>query len=75
MINSKKQKHTLGIARVLAANTIARPEIAAAILGVTRKHLHDLAKRSDFPPKIRCDRNLQLEQIDQMGISALSDTH
>ena len=37
----------------MSDKAIARTKIAAAILGVTPKHLHELAKREDFPAKVR----------------------
>ena len=40
-------------ARILTGHTIARVAEAAAILGVTSKHLHTLAKSVDFPEKIQ----------------------
>ena len=40
-------------ARELTNHTIARTAEAAAILGITVKHLHTLAKKPDFPTKIK----------------------
>jgi predicted DNA-binding transcriptional regulator AlpA len=54
--SSIKEKEVL-LARAMTDKAIARIKIAAAILGITPKHLQDLAKRSDFPPKVRIGTN------------------
>ena len=46
------------LARAMSNQTIARIKIAAAILGITPKHLHELAKRPDFPSKVRLGANV-----------------
>jgi len=45
------------LARALSDQTVVRIKIAAAILGITPKHLHELAKRPEFPPKVRIGSN------------------
>ncbi|MCH1424299.1 MAG: AlpA family transcriptional regulator [Burkholderiales bacterium] len=52
MIDQKTEAKKLQLARALSDKTVARRKLAAAILGITLKHLHQLEKRSDFPPKI-----------------------
>jgi len=39
-------------ARALSSQTLVRPREAAAILGVSRKHLYVLASQQDFPEKV-----------------------
>ena len=51
-----EEKH-IQLARALSDKTVARINIAAAILGITPKHLHELAKRPDFPAKVRLGTN------------------
>jgi len=53
MTNPLIEEKEIQLARAMSDKAIARTKIAAAILGVTPKHLHDLAKRSDFPAKVR----------------------
>jgi len=57
MTNSLIEEKEIQLARAMSDQTIARIKIAAAILGITPKHLHELAKRSDFPPKVRLGTN------------------
>ena len=40
-------------ARALSNQTLVRPREAAAMLGISRKHLYALAARADFPERIR----------------------
>jgi len=40
-------------ARALSNHTLVRPKEAAAMLGISRKHLYALAARADFPERIR----------------------
>ena len=40
-------------ARALSNQTLVRPKEAAAMLGISRKHLYALAARADFPERIR----------------------
>jgi predicted DNA-binding transcriptional regulator AlpA len=54
--NLIKEKE-IQLARAMSNQTIARIKIAAAILGVTPKHLHNLARRPDFPAKVRLGTN------------------
>lgn len=54
--NLFKEKE-IQLARAMSNQTIARIKIAAAILGVTPKHLHNLARRPDFPAKVRLGAN------------------
>ena len=57
MTNSLIEEKEIQLARAMSDKAIARTKIAAAILGITPKHLHDLAKRSDFPSKVRIGSN------------------
>ncbi len=57
MTNPLIEKKEIQLARALSDQTIARIKIAAAILGITPKHLHEPAKRPDFPAKIRIGSN------------------
>lgn len=41
----------------MSNQTIVRIKIAAAILGVLKKHLHELVKRLDFPRKVKIGAN------------------
>jgi len=43
----------LCIARTLSNQTLIRPKQAAAMLGISRKHLYALADHPDFPERIR----------------------
>ena len=43
----------LRIARALSNQTLIRPKQAAAMLGISRKHLYALADHPDFPERIR----------------------
>ena len=40
-------------ARALSNQTLIRPREAAAMLGISRKHLYALADHPDFPERIR----------------------
>ena len=40
------------IARALSNQTLIRPKQAAAMLGISRKHLYALADHPDFPERI-----------------------
>lgn len=53
MTNPLIEEKEIQLARAMSDKAIARTKIAAAILGVTPKHLHELAKREDFPAKVR----------------------
>ena len=50
-------KKEIQLARAMSNKAVARIKIAAAILGITPKHLHELAKRPDFPAKVRIGSN------------------
>ena len=39
-------------ARALSDQTLVRPKEAAAMLGISRKHLYELSSRPGFPSKI-----------------------
>lgn len=53
LLNTKEMQ----LARALSGQTIARVKIAAAILGITPKHLHALSKRPGFPQKVKIGSN------------------
>ena len=57
LLNTKEMQ----LARALSGQTIARVKIAAAILGITPKHLHALSKRPGFPQKVKIGSNADLE--------------
>jgi predicted DNA-binding transcriptional regulator AlpA len=57
MTNPLIEEKEIQLARAMSDQTIARIKIAAAILGITPKHLHELAKRPDFPAKVRIGSN------------------
>jgi len=57
MTNPLIEEKEIQLARAMSNQTIARIKIAAAILGITPKHLHELAKRADFPAKVRIGPN------------------
>ena len=40
------------LARALSDQTLVRPKEAAAMLGISRKHLYELSSRPGFPSKI-----------------------
>ena len=48
-----RRRSALRTARELTNHTIVRTAEAAAILGITVKHLQTLSKKSDFPVKIK----------------------
>ena len=51
--NSSSLSRTLECARALSNQTLVRPREAAAMLGISRKHLYALASRPDFPDRVR----------------------
>ena len=57
MTNPLIEEKEVKLARALSDQTVVRIKIAAAILGVTPKHLHTLAKKPEFPPKVRIGSN------------------
>lgn len=57
MTNSLIEGKEIQLARAMSNKAVARIKIAAAILGITPKHLHELAKRPDFPSKVRIGAN------------------
>lgn len=57
MTNPLIEEKEIQLARAMSDRAIARTKIAAAILGITPKHLHELAKRPDFPDKVRIGSN------------------
>ena len=57
MTNPLIEEKEIQLARAMSDKAIARTKIAAAILGITPKHLHELAKRPDFPDKVRIGSN------------------
>ena len=57
MTNPTIEEKEIRLARAMSGQTVARIKIAAAILGVTPKHLHKLGTRHDFPPKVRFGAN------------------
>ena len=50
----------------MSDKAIARTKIAAAILGITPKHLHELAKREDFPAKVRIGSNAVVWRVSDL---------
>ncbi|MDC1384003.1 AlpA family phage regulatory protein [Candidatus Puniceispirillum sp.] len=50
--NNKSISAALHNARALSDQTLIRPRGAAAMLGISRKHLYALAEQPDFPPRI-----------------------
>ena len=57
MTNPFIDEKEIQLARAMSNKAVARIKIAAAILGITPKHLHELAKRPDFPAKVRIGSN------------------
>ena len=57
MTNPLIEEKEVKLARALSDQTVVRIKIAAAILGITPKHLHELAKRPDFPAKVMIGSN------------------
>jgi len=51
--NLNSLSRALECARALSNQTLVRPREAAAMLGISRKHLYALASRPDFPERIR----------------------
>ena len=51
-MSNLKIKSNLDRARALSGYTVVRPSEAAALLGITREHLHALSKMPDFPSKV-----------------------
>ena len=52
-INRSSLSRALECARALSNQTLVRPRQAAAMLGISRKHLYALASRPDFPERVR----------------------
>ena len=52
-INRSSFSRALECARALSNQTLVRPREAAAMLGISRKHLYALASRPDFPERVR----------------------
>ena len=50
--NYKSISAALQNARALSDQTLIRPRDAAAMLGISRKHLYALAEQPDFPKRI-----------------------
>ena len=50
--NNKNLSAVLNHARALSDQTLIRPRDAAAMLGISRKHLYALAEQPDFPKRI-----------------------
>ncbi|MDA8873814.1 AlpA family phage regulatory protein [Alphaproteobacteria bacterium] len=50
--NNKNLSAVLVNARALSDQTLIRPRDAAAMLGISRKHLYALAEQPDFPQRI-----------------------
>mgnify|MGYP000188407432 FL=1 len=50
--NNKNLSAVLNNARALSDQTLIRPRDAAAMLGISRKHLYALAEQPDFPKRI-----------------------
>ena len=50
--NCKSISAALQNARALSDQTLVRPREAAAMLGISRKHLHSVAQQPDFPQRI-----------------------
>ena len=42
----------LARARTLSGHTVVRPSDAAAVLGISREHLHTLSRMPGFPRKV-----------------------
>jgi predicted DNA-binding transcriptional regulator AlpA len=57
MTNPLIEEKEIQLARAMSDKAIARTKIAAALLGISPKHLHELAKRPDFPDKVRIGSN------------------
>lgn len=51
--NLNSLSRALECARALSNQTLVRPREAAAMLGISRKHLYALANRPDFPERVR----------------------
>ena len=49
---NEKLAEAIRTARALSNQTLIRPREAAAMLGISRKHLYDLADHPDFPERI-----------------------
>ena len=49
---NEKLAEAMRTARALSNQTLIRPREAAAMLGISRKHLYDLADHPDFPERI-----------------------
>ena len=50
--NNKNLSAVLVNARALSDQTLIRPRDAAAMLGISRKHLYALAEQPDFPKRV-----------------------
>ena len=51
--NQNSLSRAIEYARALSNQTLVRPREAAAMLGISRKHLYALANRPDFPERVR----------------------
>jgi predicted DNA-binding transcriptional regulator AlpA len=51
--NQNSLSRAIEHARALSNQTLVRPREAAAMLGISRKHLYALASRPDFPERVR----------------------
>ena len=49
---NEKLAEAIRTARALSNQTLIRPREAAAMLGISRKHLYALAEQKDFPQRI-----------------------
>ena len=50
--NQNSLSRAIEHARALSNQTLVRPREAAAMLGISRKHLYALANRPDFPERV-----------------------
>ena len=67
-INRSSLSRALECARALSNQTLVRPREAAAMLGISRKHLYALANRPDFPERVRIS-----DRVVAWRVSDLSD--
>ena len=66
--NYKSISAALNNARALSDQTLIRPRDAAAMLGISRKHLYALADHPDFPERIHVSDRVVAWRVSDLEI-------
>ena len=66
--NCKSISAALQNARALSDQTLIRPRDAAAMLGISRKHLHAMAQQPDFPKSIHVSDRVVARRVADLEV-------